>query len=121
MTAMSTTVILAFFVGMLFRDICLYVLVRMARKAKERGMVTVDGKKVMPVTNDQMEALAKAIVDRTMLVEMDEMDGMLYCYRKADGQFLAQAPDMDKLSDMLRQRYGAGRHYIIDDDRVINT
>lgn len=113
---MSTTVILAFFLGMLFRDIFLFIIVRMARRAKERGVANVQA----PSKAD-MEALAKAIIEDTMLVEMDEMDGMLYCYRKADGQFLAQAPSMEGMRDMLRQRHGVGKHYILEDNDVINT
>jgi len=122
MTFISTSVVVAFFVGMLFRDIALIILVRMARRARERGGVTVDGKRHVPVTSQsEMEALAKAIVDRTMAVELDSRDGMLYLYNKADGQFLAQATDFEKLTDRLRQRYGTGRYYVLDDGEVINT
>lgn len=116
---MATTVILAFFVGMLFRDLALLLLLVMARRSKRSGTIMVDGKPV--ATDGEMEALAKAIVDRTMSVELLDNDGMLYLYCKSDGMFLAQATNREQLVERLRQRFGEGRFYVLDDDEVINT
>lgn len=122
MTFISTSVIIAFFVGMLFRDLALILLVRLARQHRAREAITVDGKKLYPVTTKaEMDALARKIVESTMAVELATQDGMLYLYNKSDGQFLAQATDMDQLTERLRQRYGSGRIYIMDDDEVITT
>lgn len=122
MTFISTSVIIAFFVGMLFRDLALILLVRLARQHRAREAITVDGKKLYPVTTKaEMDALARKIVESTMAVELATQDGMLYLYNKSDGQFLAQAADMDQLTERLRQRYGSGRIYIMDDDEVITT
>lgn len=119
---MATTVILAFFVGMLFRDLALFLLLVMARRSKRSGTVMVDGKPMVPVATDgEMEALAKAIVDRTMAVELLDSNGMLYLYCKSDGMFLAQATDREQLAERLRQRFGEGRFYVLDDNEVINT
>lgn len=122
MTFISTSVIIAFFVGMLFRDLALILLVRLARQHRAREAITLDGKKLYPLTTkEEMDALARKIVESTMAVELDTQDGMLYLYNKSDGQFLAQATDMHQLTERLRQRYGTGRIYIMDDDEIIKT
>ncbi len=117
---MATSVILAFFVGMLFRDLAIITLAIMARRARENKQNEPRSVEAAVARGENMDEMAKRIVERTTVVELDTMDGMLYLYAKGDGMFLAQASDMESLIEKLRYRFGSDRYYVLDDE-IIRT
>lgn len=53
------------------------------------------------MNNKMVEEFKSKVVD----VTVEKSNGIFYIYRKDDGTFLGQGPDIDKLSDILSEKF----------------